>query len=187
MSDQGIQLSLRDGTSLVVRPIRADDKALLTEHFEHLGPESRYRRFFGPHNVLSERELHYFTEVDHLLHEALMAIDPATGAPVGVARYIASAARPDTAELAMAVTDEWQGRGVGSALAHALCDRARENGVRHVTATVLADNVPMLALLRELGDVRLVERDGGTQEFVLELPERGVGDLGPLIRAAASG
>lgn len=176
---------LPDGARLAIRPIRPEDKDLLLDHFAHLGPESRYRRFFGPHNALTDEELHYFTEVDHVLHEALLALDRDSGAPVGVARYIATAEAPDTAELAIAVTDEWQGRGVGSTLAQALVARARRNGIRHVTATVLASNAPMLALLRELGDVRLVERDGGSSDFLLELPEHGVGDLAALLRRAA--
>ena len=64
--------------SLLIRPISPDDKPAMTEAFEHLSEESRYRRFLSPHAGLTDAELRYFTEVDHHDHEALVAVDPAT-------------------------------------------------------------------------------------------------------------
>ena len=180
-----MRATLRDGTEMVIRPIEPDDKELLREHFEHLGEDSRYRRFLAPHGALTEREVHYFTEVDHVHHEALFALDARTGAAVGVARYVADPSAPEIAELAVAVVDDFQGRGVGSILTRALVSRARANGVRRMTACILGSNRPMIALLQELGDARLVDRDGGTCTFELDLPEQGLGSVGELLRAAA--
>jgi acetyltransferase len=94
--------------------------------------------------------------------------------------------RPDTAEMAVTVIDDWQRRGVGTVLLHALVDRARENGVRRFGAFVLSSNDAMITLLRELGETRLIGREGGVHEYVVELPERGIGDLATLLRHAAA-
>jgi GNAT superfamily N-acetyltransferase len=182
---RGAPVVLPDGARILLRPICSDDKRLLVDAFEHLSPESRYRRFLAPHVELTEPELRYFTEIDHVRHEAIVALDTATGEVIGVARCIALSETPDTAEMAVAVVDEWQGRGVGTALLHALVGRARANGVRRFAATVLSANTHMIELLRELGDVRIVHREGGVSEFSVELPERGLGSLADLLRHAA--
>lgn len=179
-------MKLPDGTSIELRPIRPEDKPIMLEAFAHLSDESRYRRFLGPHPRLTESELRYLTEVDHRTHEAIVAISPVTGEGLGVARYIADPERPDTAEMAVTVVDAWQGRGVGTALLNALVDRARQNGIRCFGAFVLASNASMIALLHELGETELRAADDGVNEYVVELPSKGIGDLGALLRHAAA-
>jgi RimJ/RimL family protein N-acetyltransferase len=180
------EVTLADGSRLLLRAISPDDRALLLEGFEQLSPESRYRRFMGPHNRLSKRELHYLTDVDHRTHEAIVALEAATGAGVGVARYIADPADARRAEIAVTVIDEWQGRGVGTALLTALIGRARENGVERVTASLLATNQPMIELLHGIGEATMTQSGTGTKEYDVVLPDRGVGPLRPLLRHAAS-
>ena len=158
---------------LVIRPISPDDKEGLSEKFDRLSEESRYRRFLSPHDRLSAAELRYFTEVDHHDHEALVAVDPRTRAGVGIARYIRWTEDPQSAELAVAVLDDWQGKRVGTRLASALAERAREEGINVFTAFVLAENYAMLSLARELGDVRVLNRDRGALELAIELPDTG--------------
>ena len=77
-----------------IRPGRAEDKELFVAGWERFGEESRYRRFMGAKGGLSERDLAYFTEVDHADHEALGALDAETGEGVGVARYVRLADSP---------------------------------------------------------------------------------------------
>lgn len=101
-----------------------------------LSDTSRYRRFLSPDGRLSESELRYFTEVDHD-HEALVAIDSRAGEGVGVARCNRSREDPPAAELAIAVVDDWQRRGVGTRLATALAERARKEGIAVFTGLVL--------------------------------------------------
>jgi hypothetical protein len=71
---------------LTIRPIAATDRDALAESFERLSPESRYLRFFSAISQLSSAQLDYLTDVDHHDHEALVAVDDATGDIVGVAR-----------------------------------------------------------------------------------------------------
>src|SRR5881275_1948671 len=62
---------LRDGSTILIRPIEPDDKAALEEGLEHMSVDSRYKRFFAPVPRLTQQQLRYFTEVDHHDHEAL--------------------------------------------------------------------------------------------------------------------
>jgi GNAT superfamily N-acetyltransferase len=171
--------ALRDGTRVLVRPIEPDDRERLLEGFEHLSDESRYRRFLAPMPELSESTLRYLTEVDHRDHEALVALVEATGQGIGVARYVRQPDRPEVAEAAVTVADEWQGRGAGTLLLELLAARAREEGIERFSALVLATNREMLELLETLGPVRVVDREAGTVEVEAPLP---VGPLPPELR-----
>jgi RimJ/RimL family protein N-acetyltransferase len=168
---QPVALESRD--RVLIRPIREEDKQSLVEGFQRLSAESRYRRFFSPVHELSAHQLRYLTEVDHHAHEALLATDPSTGEGLGVARFIRSTTDPRVAEVAVAVGDSWQGRGLGTALLEALAARAREEGVDRFTGSVLAGNSPMLRLLRRLGPSAALDRAGGVVEFEIDL-----GDVG---------
>jgi RimJ/RimL family protein N-acetyltransferase len=135
---------------LTVRPIRASDKDALADLFERIGEHSRRRRFLVPKLQLSARELAYFTEVDHRRHEALVAIAPG-GCFAAVARYACAPGEDAEADIAFAVADAWQGRGVGTDLARRLIAHARQNGIARLSASTLSDNRPAHRLLRGLG------------------------------------
>jgi GNAT superfamily N-acetyltransferase len=131
------EVELRDGSRVLVRPFRPDDKGMLASAFAALSQRSRYQRFLGFKKQLGAEELTYFTEVDHHDHEALWAIDPETGDGIAVARFVRLRSRPEAAEAAVVVADDWQGRGIGTALLRRLSERARGEGIRTFTATLL--------------------------------------------------
>ncbi len=133
-----------------IRPIAPDDKPALAAFFSHLSEESRRRRFLGPKPKLSARELAFLTEVDQCRHVALVAVDDA-GAIIGVGRYATWHDSPDRAEMAFAVVDEWQGRGLGTELGNRLVARARASGLDALTGSTFAFNAPAKALLKRLG------------------------------------
>jgi acetyltransferase len=160
-------LVLADGARLGVRPISPDDRDAFSTWFGRLTPESRRRRFHGPKPRLSRRELTYLTEVDHVSHAALVALDDA-GELVGEARYATTEPGGRTADLAITVADGWQGRGVGSRLAAQLVRTARANGMARLTALTLEDNLAAQRLLRRLG-FRLAGSDGNALEYELAL------------------
>ncbi len=145
------RITLRSGHRVLLRALRPDDGPGLAEAFEQLSETSRYRRFFTTKPHLSEQSLAYFTDVDHHDHEALVAVAPGSGQLVGVARFIRNPHQPDQAEVAVTVIDSWQRRGLGTALLRELAQRATEEGIRHFTAEILAENRPMLTLARRLG------------------------------------
>jgi GNAT superfamily N-acetyltransferase len=165
---------LRDGSELVIRPIRADDKDAIVAGFERLSPESRFRRFFAPLQRLTARDLAYLTEVDHRDHEAVIGFDAATGEPVGVARYIRSD-EPTEAEVAVSVVDHRQGLGAATALLERLVARARDEGITHFIALVLTENREAIELFDNLADGDSARRRSasGHLELVIELPEPG--------------
>jgi RimJ/RimL family protein N-acetyltransferase len=178
----------RSHSSIEVRPIEPADKAELAAAFGRLSAESRYRRFFSPRGSLGERELRYFTEVDHHDHEALIAVDPGSGRCIGVARYVRLEDRPDTAELGVVVSDDRQGEGIGSLLLQRLAAAARANGIERLSALILEDNRPMLNLIKELGDVEVQGHEPGIVRLEVPLPAAGLGSsLRGMLRAAARG
>jgi RimJ/RimL family protein N-acetyltransferase len=162
-------VELRGGRQAVARPVQPDDKARLADAVRRLSRESRYRRFFRPLDELREDELAYLTEIDHHDHEALVALDPATDEALGVARYVRLPADPTRAEAAVAVVDDWQGRGFGPGAARAARDRAREEKIERFVALVQADNRRATAVLSSLGPTDSA-LEGGEVGLDIELP-----------------
>jgi RimJ/RimL family protein N-acetyltransferase len=159
---------LRDGSGVLVRPVRATDAVLLAEGFARLSERSRRMRFLGPKGELSASELRYYTDVDHHDHEALVALDPARRRLAGVARYVRDADDPQAAEIALTVADDWQGRGLGTELLARLSDRGRQAGIGRFTGVVSHDNGPMGMLMRSVGAVE-TDRSFGTVEYEIAL------------------
>jgi L-amino acid N-acyltransferase YncA len=147
-----------DGT-VEIRPLERDDRERLAAAFAALGEETRRRRFLSSASRLSERDLDALTGIDHHGHEALAAVEPHTGQIVGIARYIRLPNEPHAAEVAVAVDDGWQRRGIGRRLLTKLADRARAEGVTHLTAYVGSDNGPVRGWIARLGGVA-VAQDG---------------------------
>lgn len=162
-------VGLRDGSEVLVRAVRPDDKPLFVAGFSSLSPASVRGRFLASRPALNVHELAFFTELDHVDHEAVGALDAASREAVGVARYVRERERPHVAEAALTVADAWQGRGLGGKLLRRLRDRAVDNGIRCFTALLFADNAPMLALFEKLGEVTVTGRDGSVVEIAVPL------------------
>lgn len=113
------------------------------------------------------------------------AVEEATGRGIGIARFVKHTKEPEAAELAVVIDDDWQGRGLGTALLSELVDRAREEGVRRFTALVAADNSSVLGLLHTIDDgPRSTHPDSATIEYEVDLGPAGLGEeLRGLLRA----
>jgi RimJ/RimL family protein N-acetyltransferase len=170
-------LPLRDGSTVLVRPVKPSDKDLIRAGFDRLSDESRYRRFLTPTSKLTEQMLRYLTEVDHDEHEALVAVDPDSGKGVGIAEFVRSGSATN-AEVAVTVVDDWQGRGLGTVLLDLLAERAREEGVETFSAQMLATNTAMIDLLRRVGSAQVTERGGSLDRGRGAAPSGG-GPSGP--------
>jgi RimJ/RimL family protein N-acetyltransferase len=143
----GRPVRLRDGSAVLIRPVRPEDAGRPEDGFAGL---------------------RYFTGVDHRDHEALGALDHVRGGGVGIARYVRDREDPYAAEIAVTVIDGWQGRGLGTELLARLSERACQEGIRRFTAAVAADNAAMTGLLRNLG-AEVVGREFGTLEYEVAL------------------
>jgi GNAT superfamily N-acetyltransferase len=156
------RVSLRDGTRVLLRPIRREDRQRLVEGMKRLSPASRYLRFHTTVSELSEEQLDYLSDVDHVDHEAIVALDldHPDRPGVGVARYIREPYEPHVAEAAITVADEYHGQGAGTLLLGALAARARANDITVFRNYVLDGNRAMLEVFDHLGAHRELETDG---------------------------
>jgi RimJ/RimL family protein N-acetyltransferase len=169
---RGVIERLPDGVPVLLRPIRPDDKSMLSEGLRRLSPESAQRRFLTPKRSFSRTELRYLTEVDGRDHVALVAENPV--APVrrliAVARFVRLQDDPEAAEVAVTVADEWQNRGLGSMLGEHLAHSARNRGIRRFTATMASDNLPAHRLMARLTHHLEQHHAGsGVDELTLDL------------------
>ncbi|MGF1616266.1 MAG: GNAT family N-acetyltransferase [Acidimicrobiia bacterium] len=140
---------LRDGGGVRIRPIKPTDSDLIIRFFEKLGPESRYFRFFKLKESLNPDEVRYFTTVDYRDRMALIALYDAE--MIGIASYDKESAGHNEAEVAFAVADEHQGRGLGTKLLQLLTSHARGTGIDAFRAYVLPENRQMMRLFRNSG------------------------------------
>jgi RimJ/RimL family protein N-acetyltransferase len=143
---------LRDGTPVRVRPLVAQDRALLLAGFSALSLRSRRARFLqGVSDAQFARMLPILLDtVDQRAHVALVLY--AAGRPIGVGRLRLFTAEPGAADLAVTVADDWQGRGAGSVLARELLARAGD--LREIRTVVSANNTASLRMLARLGELR---------------------------------
>ena len=162
---------LPDGTPILVRPIRPDDKRLLEQGLHNLSETSVQRRFLSPKPSFSRAELRYLTEVDGRHHVALVAESPTQPVRtlIGVARYVCLPGDPQAAEVAVVVADAWQRRGVGTLLVEELGARARRLGFRRFTATMASDNIAARKLLAKIAEEPAWDPHGAVTEMVMEL------------------
>ena len=182
----GAPIVLRDGSHVRIRQEHRTDRELLLRGFERLSRDSRYRRFLTPVPQLTEVMTRYLTDIDHHDHEAMIAIAEQTGEGVGVARYVRDPQRPLVAELALTVVDDWQHRGLGTVLLEVISARAREQHITTFTALMMATNDDMMDLLKHLDDVRIVDREAGTVQVEVPIPQIGVAPaLRKLLQIAA--
>jgi len=165
------EVRLRDGTPVLVRPIRPEDKARLRAAFHQLSPEARYQRFLATMGDLSDKQLRHLTEIDYHDHMAWVAIDPSRpelpGA--GVARYIRVAGHPDVAEVAVTVADAWRGRGLGTLLLELLSGWAAEHGVTTFRAFTFETNDAMIRIFKDIG-AHVVRHDEGVLALDMPVP-----------------
>jgi len=166
-------LELTDRTRVHVRPIVPEDEPLLIEAVAAMSERSVYFRFFSPLKRLPDALAHRLAVVDYQDRFALVATThkPASKERiVGVARYD-RVVGTDVAETAVAVVDEFQRRGLGSALLTILGKVARDHSINTFTLIVLPENQQMLGLLRKMGWIHQAKLTGGVYEISFDLPE----------------
>lgn len=134
--------------TVATRPVRPDDLVAFERMWARLSEETIYRRFHAPIKRLSLKLRRYLVEVDHVDHDALVAV--AGGEVIAVARYHRCADDRAAAEVAVLVEDAWQGRGLGVRMLRELASLARDRGIRLLTGDVQADNLRMLELVQSL-------------------------------------
>ena len=157
-------LTLRDGTRIVIRPIRAEDAAIEQEFVRGLSEESRYFRFLEMLRELSPQMLKQLTDIDYHDQMALVAVTERDGreTEIAVGRYVVF---PDgeSCEFAIVVGDEWQRKGIATALMKSLIESARERGLKKMIGIVLNSNTRMLHFVTGLGFQAKMDPEDRTQ------------------------
>jgi len=155
------------GSTIGLRCLTPADAHHVADLLERMSPDSRYRRYFRLVRSLAPVDLARFVAVspDHL---AVGAFD--SGVLVGVAQYFRSAKHPDSAEVAVEVADSHHRRGVAARLVPELARLAVDAGITHFTATVSAENRPVLELMRRSGWDLTMTLDGPYVDVDVTVP-----------------
>jgi acetyltransferase len=154
---------------VLIRPIRPEDEPLYEAFFEKVTMQDRRLRFFTPTKHFTHAFLARMTQINFSGEMAFVAIEPASGALLGVVRY---AADPELqrGEFALLVRSDLQGHGLGWRLMQLLIDYAKAEKLRALTGMVLEENAGMLKMCAEMGFKRVTELgDPGVAHVTLVL------------------
>jgi len=156
---------LKDGSSVRLRPIRAEDEAELIAFYARLSPTSAYQRFHTLMARLPPDWAHFLANVDYERRMAIVAVDP-DDRVIAVARYDYNA-QSEEAEVAIVVQDQWQGKGLGTKLMTELLSYAESKGIVRFRAYVVADNRRMLAVFRKVTRILSSQTQSGITSLLL--------------------
>jgi GNAT superfamily N-acetyltransferase len=166
---------LTDGTEVTIRMLVPEDRPSFLAGFEGLSRKSRYLRFFTAMPRLPASVLQRLLNTDGIDHAALAAWRSGyADVIVGVARFIRLRAGGDAAEVAVAVVDHMQRRGIARLLLAHLAEAARERGIRRFRAEVLCANDAVRALMHDVVKTTPVAMDGNIAVYDVEVPADGV-------------
>lgn len=148
---------LADGTDILIRPIRPEDAEIVQDFVRNLSQESRYMRFMQALRELTPDMLVKLTQIDYDRDMAFVALSQQGDevSKIGIVRY---SINPDhtSCEFALAISDQWQNRGLGRLLMNTIMDMARDRGLRTIEGEVLSNNSNMLRLMKNIGFERQI-------------------------------
>jgi RimJ/RimL family protein N-acetyltransferase len=177
---------LRDGSSVVIRLLAVGDEAAIASWFASwfagLGAETLYARLFVLLEWLDRRTESELGRVDRVDREAVAAFAP-DGVTVGIARCL-RVGEPGSAEVTVAMADDWRGRGIASMLLERVAARARSLGIEQLTAICLACNHTLIRLLSRLGPSTVAPSDAGLVDVRIDLSSARPDRLSPVPSAA---
>lgn len=167
------QSALRDGTPVVIRFVRPDDKGRLVTAFSRLEPETIYTRFFSFKKELSQVELDRLDAPDPE-HRIGLVVTLGSGVEetiiAGASCVVLDTPGPiRSAEVAFTVEEDYQCQGLAGKLLATITDLARSRGIHQLEADVLPGNQAMLAVFRRSGLPMSTSRSEGVVHLVLDL------------------
>ena len=162
----GTDVLLTDGGAVHIRPITVADGPAILDMHDRMSRHSRYLRYFTAVEHLSERQLALFTEIDQVDSIGLAA--ELGGRLIALGTCYRDPAQPTSAEVAFAVEDAQQRRGLGSMLLEHLAAVAAERGITRFTAEVLGENRSMVRVFTDTGYEIKRTYDSGVIELVFD-------------------
>jgi acetyltransferase len=169
-SELTYQWQMRDGTDVLIRPIKPEDEPMERELFGRISKQTEYFRFFGSVGVVTHDLLVRFTQIDYDREIALVAIveEGDKQAMAGVVRLVADGDN-NAGEFAILVVDKWQGSGLGNKFMDLIMEVAQQRKIKKVYATVLNANTIMLHMFRKRGfTIRYDDSESSYAEKVLQ-------------------
>jgi len=165
-SDLDENLTLPNQRCVRVRPLYRGEHWTITELYAHLGPQTRYRRFFSMMPTLPDSVMRLLTAVDYRRSLALVAqYERGDGRDI-IALASFGALDESSAEVALVVRDEWQRQRLGLMLATRMLEAAEARGFHRFVAQFRAENVAIRQLLKRVGEVVTWKMSSGTSEVV---------------------
>ena len=145
-------LLLRDGTPVLLRPIKPEDEALVYRLLQSCSEQTIYFRYFHRIKKFTRDLIIRFTQNDYDRELALIAVGQPPGPPLmfGVVRLVMTPDR-EKGEFAILVGDPWQGKGLGLTLMERIIAVAKDYGIHYLYGDVLIENEPMLEMMKRLG------------------------------------
>ena len=161
--------TLRDGTSVLIRPIKPEDAAAHYEMVAGFSQQTRYFRFFSLREEITPEQMVRFTQIDYDRDVAIIAEIERDGKKVsiGVNRLVYYP-HSEEYEFAVVVTDAWQGSGAGYLLMEKLIYIARDRGIPEIFGLVLRDNIGMMRFIKNFG-FKIVESEYDVYKIRLDL------------------
>ena len=162
----------KDGNRLLLRPVKISDEPLVKDFFYSLSDRSLYRRFISSRQDMPHERLQEFVVIDYTAEIVIMAVieDEEQEQIVGIGQYGIDN-NTHTAEVAVVVRDECQGKGIGTELLFYLTYLAKRQGLLGFTAEVLVENRPMMGLFEKGGFDIEKRRSEGLYELKLVFRE----------------
>jgi acetyltransferase len=145
-------ITLKDGSTIFLRPIKASDGPLILDFFHKLSPETVYFRFLTHLDEIQPALLKHIVEIDYETHFTLVAVIEEAGMEsiIGSCRYITTQ-KVDHAELSIVLRDDWQKKGLGTIMAIRVVNAARLKGISSIEISFDYRNERMKRLFASLG------------------------------------
>lgn len=164
---------LKDGTPVLIRPVRRDDRERIVRAFNELEPQTIYTRFFSYKKELTEQDLARIDAADFVHAVALVATIARDGDEViiggGAYTVVDRPGAPPTAEVSFTIEEDYQGQGLATIFMAMLTEIARERGIQRFEAEVLAGNQAMLGVFMRSGLPLHRRAEDGVVHVVMDL------------------
>ncbi len=164
---------LRNGTPVLIRAIRHDDRQRIIDAFRKLEPETIYTRFFSAKRELTETDLRRIVASDFVHAVVLVATIGAGDDEIiiggGAYTVLDRPGEPRTAEVSFTIEEDYHGQGLSTLFMRLLTQIGREHGIHRFEAEVLAGNLPMIKVFKGSGLSMHTRTEDGVVHVVMEL------------------
>ena len=161
---------IKDGTRIFIRPIKPEDSDLWVQFYLSLSRMAKYYRFFSSRSEPDKKMIKKYTQIDYINDMALIAIvsENEKQRMIGVARYVI-VKKTGGAEIAVVISDDWQGKGLGTKLLINLLDIIIKRNIPKLCGDVFLENDKMMKIIKDSGFKLISKNDMNVKHFEIKL------------------